>query len=438
MSSAAQNDTRKPNRKKARVDKPDSCDWTLAGNKHVSLAPLSEGSELTRKLAYVILDGLTVNATLDGEKDPEGVLVFDLSGQPTSVVWKGLGQMTLGKQLLYVGEPKGLIDVSVGMVESEKKDRKFWKDLGELSSAVAPLIAMAPEFGSGAAAGLGLVGAIAKLIMAGIRDDDELKYYGSISNYPSDSRDAIPLQQGKYQLTRKGDAEESPPDILIDFSVHGLKRLDLDDGDSIVVVLEKVVLDVRTKQTIAADDKLVIETKFSGGKGKKKKTQPFSFEQQFGGDKKLLEKTVGLQDKVLYRGPAAGFVSFSISVAVVKPSTRTQFEEGDENWKQLVTAAEKFATEVLDEDKEKVAEVSKTVETVRAAMIKLAPSAKKLFAAELQSLICGGNSGHAGLDMSGVFTVPDLEQWRPLQIELTDPKHKDSKVVMHLKVRKDG
>jgi hypothetical protein len=396
------------------------------GRRHVRmLAPA--GDPLGSDVVAVSLEKLDVRRLVTREPGAGGLLLFDLNGQKTTLSWQRTktGAAAAGgvPQLLYVGRPKGILDLSIEMIESDAKLRGRLDDLRGLLESLAGLAATAPS-GAVPGAGLGLAGALVGLVRASVDDDVELRFLGSLeleSGSGGAPAGALPLRRGSYRLERQGPGEAAS-DIEMRLRVEPLASPEIDPAQPVTLVLDAVDLELRR---IDDDDVLSFDIAISGGRqgrSRRPTRRELHFEQELENAGVWIERTVGIQGKVLYRGPWGEGLAFSVTVAALSRSAQRKLGP-------VIERAAALASALVPEEKEEIEALSKVVEGVRETAVKLVP--EKRFAASRTGVIRASQKG--GGAGAAVFNLPLEPSWQPLSVELDLGGHGAAKFSLWLR-----
>lgn len=414
---------RKAHRKRPRTRRA-AYEGEIGSRGRVRFEGPARGASLAGEPIAITLAEVSISKLLskDWEKGREGALVLAFNGQVSTVVWTfEPGQpVPTQHQLLYVGRPDGLVDVSIELVESDGGDRKVLAAIGEALRALSAT-AFVPGYGAVASAGLGLGSAIAELARGAIDDDVELRLHGSIGDLGQPGGNRLPLRAGTYRASRRnGDAEE----VGVGFTVHRFEPGEASAMQEVVVLLDRLALDL---PKMAADDVLMIDTVFTGGP-KKKARRPtsasFSLKQEMKNGGEPIDRILGIAGAVLYRGPWGRGIGFDLSVAAIprKPADEIR---------QLLEDAGRFAKAVSGEHPDQIDTAVRAVETARAAVAKFSP--EKRFAASRNSMLLAGEVPTAEWKGARFVVIPNSDEWNSAAIPVEIPG--GGKATFHIRVK---
>ena len=399
-------------------------DGEIGSRGRVRFTAPARGPSLSDAPIVVTLADVSIAKLLskDWERGREGALVLSFNGQTSTLAWKFEAGKTIPtqRQLLYIGRPEGLVDVSIELVESDGGDRKVLQAISEALRALSAT-AFVPGYGPMASAGLGLGSAIAELARATVDDDVELRLRGSIGDLGRPGAGSLQLRAGTYRASRGNtDGEE----VGVGFTVHRFESGDADPRREVAVLLDRVALDL---PDVRDDDVLILDTVFTGGP-RKNASRPtstaFSLKQELSNGGSPIDRTLGIWGAVLYRGPWGRGVGFDLSVAAIprQPADETR---------QLLEDARRLAEAVSGEHEEQVETAVKAVEPARAAVAKFFP--EKRFAASRNGLLVAGDGLVGPWKDAGFIVIRDPEEWSTAAIPVQFPG--GGKATFHLRVK---
>lgn len=415
--------TRKPHSKRPRT-RSAAYAGELGPRGWVRFTAPARGASLAGESIAITLADVSISKLLskDWEKGREGALVLGFNGQSSTVAWRfEPGQsIPTQRQLLYVGKPEGLVDVSLELVESDGRDRRVLAALGEALRALSAT-AFVPGYGPVVSAGLGLGSAIAELARAAIDDDVELRFLGSIGDLGQPGGKRLPLRAGTYRASRRNaDTEE----VGIGFTVHRFEPGEASATQEVAVLLDRVGLEL---PDMREDDLLMIDTVFTGGwkqKARGPTSVSFSFKQELKNSGEPIDRTVGIGGAVLYRGPWGRGIGFDLSVSAIprKPADEIR---------QLLEDAGRLAKAVAGEHPDQIDTAVKAVETARAAVAKFSP--EKRFAASRNSLLLAGEVSAAEWKDARFVVIRNPDEWSSAAIPVEIPG--GGKATFHIRVK---
>lgn len=369
---------------------------------NVRLTPTAEG-KAAGKQAVVTLEGLRVKRLASRDASPsekllknrEGVLTLRVGGQATAISWATDADGNLSNrskftgQVLFLGAHKGLLPVEVTLIESDEEDRKRLAQAMEALKQLAKAAGMTPAMGAPVAAAAGLAGAALEVVRLSVDDDTELTYHGSIGG----GEEAPTLRLTTYRLIR---GPEGDPDLEILLRVHDLVA---DDQLQATVVLNSVVIELpkpkggalpgiptSRRHQARVNGTLVIESSFGSGSN----TGGLSLKEVLhnGRDgEQRIDRFVGIQGRLLYRGPCAAGVPFSVNATYVHKDDEKQLEAF---LNLAVAGADLVGALSKDEaDQARAKEVSKGIQSVKSIAMELLPD--KVSIGNISGLIAGAD-----------------------------------------------
>ncbi len=356
----------------------------------VQLTPVTPGDlvGIDDAIAVTLDDFKILHLLSKNEKNNGGMLVINMGGNMSYIIWSENLQNINTKELLYLGKPEGLLPIHVQVIESDSKERGAVKKVKAFLKWLPQVTKVIPIYGDVTTKALNVGGALANLVRAEFDDDTELRFDGSLINLegvspPTDSA----LNYGKYNLVRKcpdGNIHDDPTtgkpikgDIQISFTVHEADITAAGSKHEVVVVLEKVDMSLEEEE-MDDDDTLMIDTKFASGTGKKRVEKTFAFTTDYENSKHLFNKISGMKNQLLYRGPYQGGISLSLGIAAAKKGLS---EEWQAVLEQATNPTNSVTSIMSDPEEKKTPEsITKTVETARTTIMKFVPDGKRRFA----------------------------------------------------------
>jgi hypothetical protein len=371
---------------------------------------------------YITLDKITVNKFFSGDPDNDREVTFDsnVDGQLTTVKCKRPKnkpmQVNCHNELLYVGPLDMMLNSEFKLIECDFADRRRAAILKSLFTETAAYVKPVPVYGLPAAAALDLAAAVTGLLKSYMDDDVELLWNGALGAPDDNKRDesiAQPLVKpyrglpdGTFSVVRSQGAEESPNDVVIEFSAHKLENVGCEN--EVIVLLDNIQIDVNEKKSLFSgekDSELVISAtldrvKIDQCKDKDKDkdkeatkpvygSKPFHLEQDVHNAKQWdildpghwMSEVVGVEKPVLYRGLCPDGMKLSLSAGIIK-------KDAYEEWKKIsdkVTAAYQAIPNKSDQDTVKT--VTGVTQAVWAGILRLITADQTYFSASKHTLV---------------------------------------------------
>ncbi len=262
----------------------------------------------------------------------EGLLDLCVGGQATTLRWHTDKEGALPEKVvrklvgrpLFIGPVDGVLSFSAQVIESDKKTRAALGKAADVLGAAASVAALIPVAGAVAAAGTGLARAVMSSIRGMVDDDSELIFEGAAFDDPP-GEGSTPLRQGTYRLVRRrGDSE----DIALELVLHGFTPPLQAEGAKrrATVVVRSIDLEPPLAKHPPAESRrlrgrsVLIEAVTGGHKS----AQTASLHLPARNGAAFFDEFVGVNHRILYRGPFAEGMPLSITSALL---ARTWAEE---------------------------------------------------------------------------------------------------------------
>ena len=337
-----------------------------------------------KELVIVTLDNVTVKKLLsrDGAsttRKREGTITFDLDGQAQSLQWLTGRSGSLKNahafdgQLLYIGDPAGLLGVQAHVIETDKAAfAKFQKKSNAFISFAATLGTFLPPYGNAITASSAFVKSLIKLFGSRVDDDVELAFYGSFGNLGvSAGSDMLPLKSGSYVIDRRliaGDGQ-TPSEIELGLRIRRFKPLNpnVKRGKkkftrTATVILDDVDWSGLDRKAVGSRP-LRIEVGFGSGS----KQQTFETSIKAWNKPALIDDVLGLRGQVVYEGPWIGSLPFLCSVQAMTAKTSEEVDN-------LIGSTATLAVALQgSEDKTIIENVAKTAQSFAGLAAEFAP-----------------------------------------------------------------
>lgn len=378
---------------------------------------VEEGDEILVFADRIKISGLFTDSERLERRDQEGVVSFGVNGQASTVSWKRPLVRRFPKQwgplddsqvrLLYVGDPEGLLDFDVALLESDEPEREFFQRIADLLESAAAFIGLAPGAGTAASAALGLGAAIAKLIKAKIDDDAEMRFLGTLGG------EDLLLKYGEYQLQRHAFSGISP-EITIKLRIEKFEKELL--PEKATILLDGIDFQTRGSDSIGnlqLEDRVVSDitiTQTAVGDGTTSEGTPRANTLQidrpfFGENRATWLNTLGINDKLLYDGP------WGINLALTINMSGIPADINNEEWMAVIAQTGGLIESLVPESEQAAVRRGFTIaETVRSTVIKYLPATR--FAASLSTLLFVGDS------IEGLQSLEDNDDWQQVSVSL--------------------
>lgn len=394
--------------------------FSLGSSASVDLLPTVEEGPLETGAIVVALESVRLTNLISRDNQRDGTIAFNVNGQETVLSWAADESGRLENpdkfpgQILFLGEHEGLLDLSVSVSESSqdvlRRISRLRASLG-LAASVAGLI---PGPGALAAQGFGLASALAGALSKQDEDDVELLFEGSIGELGA-SGNLLPLRRSGYGIRRNS---ERGNDILLVFRVmpfHPLER-DLE----VVVLLESVDLELRSLRR-----QLVFEA--SLGSGRRSANTSFTLPLKNGLAR--LDQILGIQNKVLYRGPWKWGVPFHFNLSTLTQKDATALKE-------VVNEAGGFIQATLERSTSRklASGITKAVQSARSMILEFLPTKQSI------GILSGLITAPATVkdlsqeEKSWFIPIEDLDGWQDSSLDLGSEKV--GKARLNLKIKR--
>ncbi len=339
----------------------------------VSIEPVGKIKPLTSEFVAVTLENLCLRRffSKDGFRrglgKREGTLTIGVNGQETSLSWATNDKDELKNKeeklkdyLVFLGRHNTILDLNLGLIETDKHAVKGLQQAKASMSAVVAFANLVPGVGTIVSAGFSVLGSIVDFIRGQVDDDEELALHGSIGRLGAD--DGPPeLGQGLYKIFRKSDPK-SDNDIEIILRVEPFNPLPESEERQAVVMLDSIGLDLPSTMDSGT---LMLDLSFGGGDDASK----FSFSHRVINGDAAIDRVVGIEDKLLYRGTWNAGIPFSASLAAVMKDDEIKAVEGVIG--ELGTQAKRF-TEKSDVQS-RIDNITKAIQSYRALLVEFLP-----------------------------------------------------------------
>ena len=351
-----------------------------------------------------------------GHPNVEGFLHFRIGGQETPLRWsaKVTGRREsliyrlehaelLTNRVLYYGEPEGLLDLDLSLIESDRDVRDALDTAEKLTELAAGLARVLPGPGIPVAGGLGFLGALLAFARKQSRDDLELQLFASLGDpvpaagpkSASKKRKAsAALRAGPYRITRGPEAGGSA-DLTIAFSVH--RAAPRHPRRRALVLLEALELDLDER---LANHTFVFEMAVGGGARPRIFRFAETLENRTRGP---LENVLAVRDKPLYAGFIDPAAPFRIQVATLPDREHARGLLG------LLGEQGSFAASLIEEpdDSRILTRATKTAESVASILLDLLPETS--YSLRGEGLIGGAEFPDAPEELRSTLLLADIE-----------------------------
>ncbi len=267
----------------------------------------------------VRLDRVIVRGLLAQERESPrtlgGPLTIGINGRSTILRW-GFGEsggldceFSRGR-LLYAGNPGGVLDLDVSLIESDEHKKNDLAKMSGFLTFAAKIASVVPVYGAAVGAGLGFANALVDFTASQINNDLEMRYAGGFGPMILPGK---ALRQGVARVIRSRSGANQPDDIEIHLKIEKLaKASSLSPNKEVVVVLRGVMIDEKAFN-VEPSDKVMLETTVAGAS----KPQTYSLTAEGFPKKSAWSKVINLINKPIYRGAWGRGLSVAIALQVI-------------------------------------------------------------------------------------------------------------------------
>lgn len=300
-----------------------------------------------------------------------GALTFRFGGQESTLGWevdrskppvngawvlKNSGQYS--HQLLFLGKPEPMA-VDVFLLESDDDLAKRLEQIAGALSAASSAAKYLPTAGGVVAGGIGVVNALVSGAKANLGQEVELQFHGALGR-------SVPFGRGTYTLSRwSGDQAHPRTEVELKFSSLRVAPDPTMTGKKLAVILETVEV-YPSFDSHPRGKKFLLELAVGSGANPAK----FSLSVPLDGltDPQILERVVGIQDRLLFLGAADPAIPFTASAAVANGSDLSFLEKLVESGTDTVVA-------LTDDEtlQERIKKAGKAAESLRSLAMELLP-----------------------------------------------------------------